>query len=320
MLLIKSTFVLLLLAPAGLLWGRGGKLGIRLGHVVAGVSCFVPLSLWLAHASAVNRASVLDDGTVVSELVGNFLAQHGRWALLGTPGTYAKFWEMLSRAYGSWPLLLLAAGSVYGLIRCRGNRVLLAAWLAAFLLFFVAVPFNASNHSYYTHGYATLIAIAGAVLLCAVVRSGAALVPRWARPSTFAALAALALAFVVQARWETTPLVHQRVYEFGQALQRVASPRALGIISTPDRGVWDGELLYASNTRGWRSILRKGPSRRELSLEFIEEKRLRGAEFLAHYGRPAELAASKPELFRLLTEKNTVLAKSPEWIVFSLVE
>lgn len=280
----------------------------------------MPLSLWLAHASAVNRSSVLDDGTIVSELVGNFVAQHGRWALLGSSKTYAKFWAMLSRAYGTWPLFLLAAGSVYGLFRCLGNRVLLAAWLAAFLLFFVAVPFNASTHSYYTHGYATLIAIAGAVLLCAIVRSGARLVPLWGRQSAGAILAALALAFVVHARWGATPLVHEKVYQFGQALQRVASPRALGIISSEDRGPWDGELFYASDTRGWRGIVRERPSRRELSLKFMKEKRLRGAEFLAHYGSPDELAASKPELFRLLTERHVVLAKSPGWIVFSLEE
>lgn len=321
MLLIKSTSGLLLLVPAALLL-RGGEQVRRsaIRHLVAGAACLVPLALWMLHASAVNATSVLDDGTPVSELVGNFVAQHGRWKLLGSARTYGEFWEMLVRAYGAWPLLLCAAGSVYGLCRRREQRALLAAWLAAFALFFVAVPWNASNHWYYTHGYATGMAVAMAVLLAPSLRFLLARVPPAARRPACALLAVLALALVVPLRWRAAPQLDRRLAAFGASLQRLVPPRALGLISSREWGIWDGALFHVSGTRGWRSLVRRAPSRRELALEDIEEKRLRGAVFLAHYGAPDELAALKPELFQALTQRYAVLETGPDWIVFSLAE
>lgn len=321
MLLIKSTSGLLLLVPAALLLGGGGPgRRFRIRHLVAGAAALAPLALWTLHASAVNATSVLDDGTPVSELVGNFLAQHGRGQLLGSARTYGEFWDMLSRAYGSGPFLLFVAGSVYGLCCRREQRALLAAWLAAFVLFFLALPWNASNHWYYTHGYATGIAVAVALLLAAPLRFLVGRVPRGARPAAGALLAALAIGFVLQMRWRVAPQLDRRMVAFGASLQRVAAPRALGIISSRDWGIWDGALFYSSDTRGWRSLVRRAPSRRELTLEDVEERRLRGAEFLAHYGAPDELAALKPELFHALTERYAVLETGPDWIVFSLAE
>lgn len=320
MLLIKSTSGLLLLVPLGLFWSRrGSPLGLlRPRYLVAALACALPLVVWLVHAWRVNRTSTVDDGRTMSTLIDNYLAQHERWAQLTSGTTYAGTWDMLVAAYLRWPVLLCVAGSVYGLVRCRGDRALLACWLVSFALFFVALPFNLSTHWYYTHGYAPLIALGAALAVAAVLRPLLARVPERGRPALQVLLAAGALVWVLRANWNYVPPFDPDKHAFGEALQAVLPPRALGIVSSEEPGVWDGELFYASDTRGWRANTRKGLSRRPISEEFVEERRRKGATFLAHFGPPEKLEERIPELFRRLTEEQAVLLRGPEWIVFSL--
>lgn len=320
MLLIKSTSGLLLLVPLGLFWARrGSPRGLfRPRYLVAAAGCGLPLVLWLVHAWRVNRTSMVDDGRSMSFLIDNYLAQHERWAQLASAKTWAGAWNMLVAAFLRWPVLLCVGGLAYGLGRRGPNRALLACWLLSFVLFFLVLPFNVSTHWYYTHGYAPLIAIGAALALGALLRPALALVPAPGRPALQALLVGAALLHVLRANWNYVPPSDPDKHAFGLALQQVLEPRALGIISSEETGVWDGELFYASDTRGWRASTRKGLSWRPISEEFVAEKRGRGAGFLAHFGPPEKLEARIPELFRRLTDEHAVLARGPEWIVFSL--
>lgn len=321
MLLIKSTSGLLLLVPVGLFRLRRGTLRglLRPAHLVAGAACALPLVVWLVHATKVNRTSVVDDGRTMSELIGNYLDQKERWTMLARGKTYTGSWEMLSSAFESWVLFLFAAGCAWALSRRGKQRALFACWVASFLLFFAVLPFNISSHWYYTHGYAPLVALGAAVPIGLLVRGGSALLPPASRRPAQVLATVAALFLVLQARWDFVPPYDEKRLEFGHALASVVAPRALGIISSDDTGVWDGELFWASDTRGWRGSVRR-VSRRPISEEFVADKRRRGAEFLAHYGPPEDLAERLPELYRRLSERNAVLASSPDWIVFSLKE
>jgi len=320
MLLTKSTSGLLLLVPIGLYRLRGGTLrGLFPRYLVASAACALPLAMWLVHVGRVNRTSIMDDGRSAAVLASNYLGQHGRMELLATPATYGRFVSMLAEAYGLVPLLLFAAGSAYGLSRLGKNRALLAFWLAALVLYFLFLPFNTTTHSYYTHPFSPLIAVGASVAVGVLVRSVTRFLPQASQRSVQVLLAVAALAFVLIARSGYVPPFDRKKLEFGEAVQTVLSPRALGIISSDDTGVWDGELFWTSDTRGWRASTRR-VSWRPISEEYVEERRRRGAEFLAHYGPPEELAAKIPELFQRLSAGNRVLLSTPEWIVFSLEE
>lgn len=321
MLLTKPTSGLLLFVPLGLFLGQRGTLrGLFPRYALVGVASALPLAAWLVHVWRVNHASVMDDGRTAAVLaIDNYLGQHDRWTLLATAETYTRFVNQLADAYGSWPLLLFASGSAYGLAR-RGTRALLGCWLAALLLYFLVLPFNTTTHAYYTHPFAPLIAVGAALAIGWLVRSGTRLVPRAGQQSVQVLLTVAALVWALQAHWKYVPPVDRAKRAFGEAMQRALSPRALGIIASDEKGVWNGELFYVSDTRGWRASVRVGPSWRPISAEFIADKLQHGAEFLAHYGPPAELAARLPDLYQRLSARNAVLASSPDWIVFSLRE
>jgi hypothetical protein len=321
MLLTKPTSGLLFLVPLGLYHlRRGGLRGLFPRYAVAGLAAFLPLAVWLVHVWRVNHASVMDDGRLASVLaIDNYLGQHDRWSLLATSVTYGRFASMIARVYGLVPALLFAGGIAWGLARGK-NRALLAWWLASFLLYFLVLPFNTTTHSYYTHPYSPLIAVGAAVAIGALVRAATVRAPPAAERFLSVTLAVAALAFVLRERWSYTPFFEPKKREFGEAVKRVVPARTLGIISSDEKGVWNGELFYVTDTRGWRASTRRGASWRPISEESIEERRRRGAKFLAHYGPPAELAAKLPELVQRLTAANAVLVETPEWIVFALDE
>jgi 4-amino-4-deoxy-L-arabinose transferase-like glycosyltransferase len=322
MLLTKPTSLLLLLVPLGLyLQQRGTLRGLFPRYALAAAACVLPLLAWLSHVWRVNPASVMDDGRTAEVLaIENYLDQHGRWELLATPVTYERFVGMLADAYGAWTLVLFALGSV-GALCVRGRRrVLLACWLASFLAYFLVLPFNTTTHPYYTHPYAPLVAVGAAIALGWLVRSAARCLPgAWHRP-VLGLVTAVALVLALRARWDYAPPFDPEKRAFGQAVQQVLAPGALGIISSDEKGVWNGELFWASDTRGWRASTRQGPSWRPISDEFVATRRQRGAEFLAHYGAPEALAAKVPELFARLVAANAVLLRGPAWIVFALEE
>jgi hypothetical protein len=321
MLLTKPTSGLLFLVPLGLYHvHRGGLRGLYPRYLATAVACALPLVAWLVQVWRVNPASIMDDGRNAAELaIDNYLGQHDRPAHLSDPGTYSRFVEMLVEVYGLWPMCLFAAGSIYGLCTGGKNRALLAWWLVSFVAYFLVLPFNTTTHSYYTHPYSPLIALGGALILAALVRAGIRFVPAAGRSAVLALLALAGLAFSVRARWDFVPACDRGKRAFGLAMQRVVPSRALGIIASDEKGVWDGEVFYASDTRGWRASTRQGFSRRPISEESVEEERKRGAVFLAQYGPPADLEAKIPELYRRLSAGH-VLASSPDWIVFSLEE
>jgi hypothetical protein len=321
MLLTKPTSGLLFLVPLGLFHAhRGGLRGLYPRYLVMAVACALPLGAWLVQVWRVNPVSIMDDGRDAAELaIDNYLGQHDRPAHLSELGTYGRFVEMLAQVYGLWPLLLFAAGSLYGLCTRGKNRALLAWWIASFLLYFLVLPFNTTTHAYYTHPYSPLIALGGALALAALVRGGIRFVPAGGQRPVLVLLSLGGLAFSLCARWDYVPPVDRGKREFGLALQGVLPPRALGIISSDEKGIWDGEVFYASDTRGWRASTRQGFSRRPISEESVAEQRRRGAAFLAQYGPPADLEAKVPDLYRRLSAGH-VLASGPEWIVFSLEE
>ncbi len=354
MLLVKSTTGVLLLVPAGLARVRGGswRTLFRLRYVVAAAVAAAPLVAWSVHAAAVNRTSFLDDGYRVSDVVEGYLAQRGRWPLLVSSETYGNLGRSLAAAFGLLALALGALGIARGLARGPW-RALFACWLASLALFFVALPFHVSTHWYYTHGYAPLVALGGALVLGPLVRRAAGLLPAGAGGPAKAIVAAGALALVLHAHWGFVPYFNPADQRFGRALRSVVPSRSLGIISSRDMELWDGLYFHASNTRGWRrNFLSPGdarwlrslaeleadtakrskkflqtvserrasfePSPRQLTEEFVEEKRALGATFLAHFGSPEELASLLPDVWGRLTARYPVLARSTNWIVFDL--
>jgi len=321
MLLTKPTSGLLFLVPLGLFHAhRGGLRGLYPRYLAMAVACALPLGAWLVQVWRVNPASIMDDGRDAAELaIDNYLGQHDRPAHLSDPVTYGRFVEMLVQVYGLGPLLLFVAGCIYGLCTRGRNRALLAWWIASFLLYFLVLPFNTTTHQYYTHPYSPLIALGGALALAALVRAGIRFVPAGGESPVLVLLSLGGLAFSLWARWDYVPTVDQGKREFGLAMQAVLPSRALGIISSDEKGIWDGEVFYVSDTRGWRASTRQGFSRRPISEESVEEQKERGAVFLAQYGPPADLEAKIPDLYRRLSAGH-VLASGPDWIVFSLEE
>jgi hypothetical protein len=320
MLLTKPTSGMLFLVPLGLFHAhRGGLRGLYPRYLATSVACALPLVVWLVHVWQVNPASIMDDGRDAAQLaIVNYLGQHDRPAHLTDLETYTSFVEMLVSVYGRWPMLLFALGSIHGLCRRGRNRVLLAWWLASFLAYFLVLPFNTTTHPYYTHPYSPLIALGGALAIAGLVRAGIKLVPAAGQRWAYVLLALGGLGYSLYARADYVPFHDREKRAFGLALQGVLEPRALGIISSDQKGIWDGEMFYVSDTRGWRASTRQGFSRRPISEESVEEQRRRGAEFLAHYGPRADLEAKVPDLYRRLVGSNAVLLDGRDWIVFSL--
>jgi len=320
MLLVKSTSGLLFLLPAGLYLDRRGTLRGLLAprHLVAAGLCALPLVLWLLHATPVNRASRVDDGRTMAELIDNYLSQKERWAQLGKAKTYSGMWAMLVGAWGQAGIWLALAGLVLALVgRVRG-RALLLGGLLSLLVFMALLPFNTATHWYYTHGYLPLFALGGALALGWVVRGLVALVPGRAAGPLQAAAAVAGLLWVLQASWGYAPPYELERHELGQALQGVLEPRALGILASEDTGPWDGETLWAGDVRGWRASTRKGLSRRPLSTAFVEERRQLGARFLAHQGPPAVLEERLPGWMARQAAAGRQLVHTPRWQVFAL--
>jgi hypothetical protein len=320
MLLVKSTSGLLFLLLVGLFQLRRGTLRGLFAprYLTAAALAGLPLVLWLVHATPVNRASLVDDGRSMAELIDNYLEQKERWTQLGKGKTYAGMWRMLVEAYTTSGMVLFLAGAGAALIGLVRARALVAWGLASLLAFMAFLPFNTATHWYYTHGYVPLLALSGGLFLAGLVRAGRTLLSERAGRVLAGAAALGGLVFVLRLNWDFAPPYERPRHEFGLVLQELFEPRTLGILSSEDTGPWDGETIWAGDVRAWRASVRKGLSRRPLSEEFIEERRARGARFLAHLGPRESLAARIPAWVERQEAAGKLLASAPGWSVFSL--